>query len=73
MLYRKNLPNWERSLRVIAGITLVTYGLIGAPSVLIAALALVSAVVVLVTGFVGYCPACAIAGRKFVQPSTRED
>ena len=73
MLYRKNLPNWERWLRMIAGMTLVTYGLIGAPSVLIAGLALVSAVVVLVTGFVGYCPACALAGRTFVQPSIRED
>ena len=73
MLYRKNLPNWERWLRVIAGMTLVIYGLLGAPSGLIAALALVSAVVVLVTGFVGYCPACALAGRTFVQPSIRED
>ena len=73
MLYRKNLPNWERWLRVIAGMTLVIYGLLGAPSVLIAALALVSAGVVLVTGFVGYCPACALAGRTFVQPSIRED
>ena len=73
MLYRKNLPHWERWLRMIAGMTLVTYGLIGAPSVLIAGLALVSAVVVLVTGFVGYCPACALAGRTFVQPRTRED
>ena len=73
MLVRKNLPKWERWLRMIAGMTLVTYGLIGAPSVLIAALALVSAVVVLVTGFVGYCPACALAGRTFVQPRTRED
>ena len=70
MLYRKNLPNWERWLRVLVGVGLITYGLLGAPSLVITALALVSAVVVLATGFVGYCPACALAGRRFIQPST---
>lgn len=34
MVYRKNLPNWERWLRVIAGVVLVAYAIIGTPSLL---------------------------------------
>lgn len=64
MMYRKNVPNWERWLRVIAGLALIAYGFLGAPSVLVAGLAIVSALVVIGTGFVGYCPACALVGRK---------
>lgn len=73
MVYPKNLPVWERVLRVLVGAALVAYGLIGAPSLLIAVLAFASAAVVIVTGFVGYCPACAVAGRKFINQPPRTD
>ena len=32
MLYQKNLPIWERGLRVVVGLALVGYALVGAPS-----------------------------------------
>ena len=67
MMYRKNLPQWERWVRVVLGIALIAYGLLAAPSLPVTALALVSATMVLVTGFIGYCPACAVAGRKILQ------
>lgn len=73
MLYRKNLPNWERWLRVIAGVALIAYALIGTSSLLIMGLVLASALVVVVTGFVGFCPACAMVGRKLVNPDSRKD
>ena len=73
MLYRKNLPNWERWLRVMMGLALIVYGLFGASSLFLTLLALVGALVVIVTGFMGYCPACAVAGRKFVQPQAHKD
>lgn len=72
MFYRKNLPGWERFVRVAAGIAIIACGMLGpglqgAP---IGYLIACSGVVTLVTGFVGYCPACAIAGRKAITPTT---
>ncbi|WP_341677343.1 DUF2892 domain-containing protein [Niveibacterium sp. SC-1] len=63
MLYAKNLGNPERIARALAGIALAAtgawlYGRTGAlvGGVLGASFAL--------TGMVGYCPACAVMGRK---------
>ena len=66
MLFKKNLPIWERTLRSAAGLTmtaggLMTPGLAGSPLGYV--VAAMGAMIVL-TGFVGYCPACAIAGRR---------
>jgi hypothetical protein len=73
MFYPKNVPNWERVIRIGLGIVLIaiplllqSFGQIGA-IVLIA-----SGVFTIVTGFVGWCPACALVGRKIKhqQPKT---
>jgi hypothetical protein len=66
MLFRKNLPIWERALRSVAGVSmfaggLFAPGLAGSPAGYIIAAA---GVMTLLTGFVGYCPACAFAGRR---------
>jgi hypothetical protein len=69
MFYPKNIPQIERVLRIALGVILVGIVLIG-PSIggnfspLIIGLLLFSAVFVIVTGFVGWCPACAMIGRK---------
>ena len=34
MIYRKNLPGWERAARVIARIAMIAWGLIGFPGAL---------------------------------------
>jgi len=68
MLYHKNLPGWERGLRIALGAALVFYGVALAGSTLLMALALASAAVVLITGFVGFCPVCSLAGRAPVKP-----
>ena len=68
MLYHKNLPGWERALRIALGAALIFYGTALAGSTLLMALALVSAAVVLITGFVGYCPVCSLAGRAPLKP-----
>lgn len=64
MVYQKNLPPWERWVRVAVGLTLAGWSVLGTNSQLITALAVVSAVVIIGTGFIGYCPACAMIGRK---------
>jgi hypothetical protein len=68
MLYHKNLPGWERGLRIALGAALIFYGIVLAGSTLLMALALGSAAVVLITGFVGFCPVCSLAGRAPVKP-----
>jgi hypothetical protein len=55
---------WERVLRAALAMALLIYALLFATSALLSAVAVVSAVAVAVTGAVGYCPMCAIAGRK---------
>lgn len=64
MFYIKNVPVWERILRVVLGLALVAYVAFGNPTVLLTILSLASAVFVIVTGFVGWCPMCALVGRK---------
>lgn len=64
MVYQKNLPLWERLVRVLIGLAFVGWSIMGTSSQLITALAVLSAIVVIGTGFIGYCPACAMIGRK---------
>ena len=64
MFYTKNVPVWERTLRIILGLGLTLYVILGQPSMLISAISLASAVFIVVTGFVGWCPMCALVGRK---------
>jgi len=66
-MYRKNLPMWERVLRTLVSLTLVVATLIAVPSMLLMVISVSSAVFIIGTGFVGYCPACALVGRKPIQ------
>jgi hypothetical protein len=63
MIYVKNVPNWERVLRVIVGLAVVAWSLVilgGAWGVLLA----LSAAGIVASGLVGFCPACAMVGRR---------
>ncbi len=66
MIYVKNLPVWERIARLVAAVAVATYGVVdvggrwGWVAVAVAAgLAL--------TGVFGFCPACALAGRRLAK------
>lgn len=72
MFYPKNVPVWERTVRIVIGIVLVIIALadqalFGTPSLLRIVLLIGSAVFLVVTGFIGWCPACAMIGRKIKQ------
>lgn len=61
--YLKNVPVWERVLRVLAalGATAFAFTMLHAPwSWLTAA----SGIALAVTGLVGFCPMCAMVGRR---------
>jgi hypothetical protein len=63
MLYRKNIYRWEQWSRVVAGAGMIVFGLAfmgGVPGYGVA----VAGAMLAVTGFVGWCPACAMVGRR---------
>ena len=62
-LYRKNIRQWEQWSRVVAGLVMVVAALAVA-SVLGKVLLLGGGAFMVVTGFVGWCPACALIGRS---------
>ena len=72
MLYVKNLPLWERSLRIGAGIVLAAYALLGIGEVM-GGIILAGGIGLAVTGIFGFCPACALAGRRLEKSSARAE
>lgn len=64
MFYQKNLPLWERVLRVLAGILVIAVTLSLPLAGWLRTLIIVSAAAFLFFGFIGFCPACALVGRK---------
>lgn len=61
---KRNLPMWERALRVVMGLTLA--GLAFSQPLAAAAywLVLASAATMALTAVAGFCPACALLGRR---------
>ena len=64
MLYRKNLPGWERAMRAVGGAAMIACGLLGLPGMSIGYLIAAAGAVTVMTGFFGFCPMCAMVGRK---------
>ena len=64
MLYRKNIYQWEQGLRIVAGAAMAGWGLFFAGGSLLGYLIAASGAFLAVTGFVGWCPACAMVGRR---------
>ena len=63
MLYRKNLPGWERAARALGGAAMIACGFLGLPGMPIGYLIAGAGVVTAMTGFFGFCPMCAMAGK----------
>jgi hypothetical protein len=64
VIYAKNLPMWERTLRILAAVGVILYGWLAAPSSLVLGIAVAVGVTLVVTSLVGFCPACAMVGRR---------
>jgi len=64
MFYVKNIPSWERALRIVMGLmalgfTAMNWG--GSPlAISMGAMG----VILSMTGLMGFCPMCAMVGRK---------
>ncbi|MGO4381261.1 YgaP family membrane protein [Pseudoduganella sp. RAF53_2] len=63
MFYVKNVPGWERVLRVIVGLAVVAWSLLALGGTWGAIIAL-SAAGIVASGLFGFCPACALVGRR---------
>ena len=64
MFYRKNVPRWERGLRALVGIATMAFGILGMQTSMVSYLIIATGLTALLTGFVGFCPMCAMVGRK---------
>ncbi|MES2609008.1 MAG: DUF2892 domain-containing protein [Pseudomonadota bacterium] len=67
MLYRKNITRPESLLRVVAGVALIVASLVWLGATPLGLVLAASGATGIVTGLFGYCPACAMVGRKPVE------
>ena len=72
MFYVKNLPVLERVIRIGAGSAVAIYAVVGLGGVLSWTM-VVTGIGLALTGVIGFCPACAMAGRRLQkQAKTRQ-
>ncbi len=64
MFYPKNVSTIERGIRVMLGVVIIGVALIANLALPLVGILIASAVFIMATGFVGWCPACAMFGRK---------
>jgi hypothetical protein len=63
MFYVKNVPNWERALRIVMGLMALGFAAMSWGSPLAMGAGIMGAVLSM-TGLFGFCPMCAMVGRK---------
>jgi hypothetical protein len=63
MFYAKNVPQRQRALRVILGVAMIAMGIYWYHFTWQTIAFAVAGVMMMLTGFVGYCPFCSIANR----------
>lgn len=66
---KRNVPVVERGLRVVAGICGAVLAIAYAPMAAGMWAGIVAGAAFAITGLVGYCPMCAMIGRKPVEAS----
>lgn len=64
MFYVKNVPVWERALRVVVSLAALAFAALHWDGATLAVAAGAMGAVLALTGLVGFCPMCALAGRK---------
>lgn len=63
-LFERNLPGWERLIRGAGGVAMVGYAVAASPGGWLGPALIVTGVTMLAMGLVGFCPACALIGRR---------
>ncbi|MES2106877.1 MAG: DUF2892 domain-containing protein [Pseudomonadota bacterium] len=63
MFYAKNLPNWERILRLIVSLAVIAWAAIGLSGI-VGWVVIAGAAGITLSGLFGFCPMCAMVGRR---------
>lgn len=63
MFYVKNVPAWERAVRIVFGLVALVFSVFSWGSPLAVGAGLAGAMMA-GTGLFGFCPMCALVGRK---------
>jgi hypothetical protein len=61
---KRNVPNWERLARLLLGIGLAVAAYSLMPDAALKLVSYIGAASLAATGTIGFCPACALVGRK---------
>jgi hypothetical protein len=69
MYFKTNLPGWERKIRVVMGIMIIGLAYLYARTPMLSWVGTAMGVMVAGTGFIGFCPMCAMVGRKYLGTS----
>lgn len=72
MFYVKNVPGWERAVRIALGVIVAVLAVVWIKGVAGIAVAVAAAGIV-VSGLVGFCPACAMVGRRLDKSQRAKD
>ena len=67
MFYVKNLPHWQRAMRLIMGALALIYAASNWGRSGLAVGAGLAGAMVAMTGLIGFCPMCAMLGHKLDQ------
>ena len=67
MFYTKNVPSWERILRILMSLIGVAYAVMSWSASGLAVGIGIMAAMLAMTGLFGFCPMCAMLGRKIDQ------
>lgn len=67
MLYKKNVPGGERAVRILLGAMMIAAGIMWVRGSMLLYILTGMGIMAAMTGFIGYCPMCSIAGRKLGQ------
>lgn len=66
MYFKTNVPGWERAIRIAMGIMAAGLAYLYAPSPMTAWIGIAMAVMFAGTGLIGFCPMCAMVGRRYI-------
>ncbi len=64
MFYTKNVPGWERALRIIMGVAGLAFAYFNWQISGLAVAAGLVGTILAMSGLMGFCPMCAMVGRK---------
>ena len=68
MFYLKhNVPGWERAVRLTLGIATAVAGYYLLPAGMLQWVSYLSGASLALTGIIGFCPACALVGRRIAE------